>query len=191
VYIYAGRGIGSGIVINKKLHRGAASFAGELGFMAPLKGENPKQNYTLDGGYLEWELNPLIEKGGKYGGGHQSGHKDDYPPGHHAGHHTGNQFGHQAGHHSEDDKTVLINFFTAIAANYNAIINPDAIVFGGEAFDKLLVEEIKMQLPYYSPKRSIPQVLHDSNLTMGADGLVQACMGNINPMMQLVQNGGV
>lgn len=34
VLIYAGRGLGSGIIINKRLHKGSSCFAGEYGYMA-------------------------------------------------------------------------------------------------------------------------------------------------------------
>ena len=56
VYIYAGNGMGSGIIINGKLYRGSSNFSGELGFMAPLTGEPPQRDYTGVGGYLESKL---------------------------------------------------------------------------------------------------------------------------------------
>jgi predicted NBD/HSP70 family sugar kinase len=162
VYIYAGNGMGSGIIINKKLCRGSTSFSGELGFMAPLTGEPPQCDYTLEGGYLEKQFNPLI-----------------------------NSQKNSIKERRDVDKEVLINLFTAIAANYIVIINPAAIIFGGEAFDESLLAEIRLRLAYYSPKHSIPQILYDDSDKMGIDGLVLACMGSITPMVQLVQDGGV
>jgi len=156
VYIYAGNGMGSGIIINKKLYRGSTNFSGEFGFLAALEGERPACDYTLDGGYLEKRLNPFIKHSEKAG-----------------------------------DKDILINFFTAIAANYIAIINPAAIVFGGEAFSESLIDEIRVRVASYSPPRSIPRIIYDDNNSRGIAGLVFACIGEVKTEVQIVQNGGV
>ena len=160
-YIYAGNGMGSGIIINKKLYRGSTNFSGELGYMAPLDGLSPRYDYTIDGGYLERKLNPLTSRGGQ-------------EP--------------QPGASMEE---ALTNYFTAVAANYISIIDPDAIVFAGEAFTGALVGQIRQCLVRYSPNRSIPQIIHNANDEIGIDGLVLACMGNITPVVQLVENGGI
>ena len=160
-YIYAGDGMGSGIIINKKFYRGSMNFSGELGFMAPLNGENAQYDYTFEGGYLEKILRPFI-KGGK-------------------------DAEEQRG---KGDKDTLINYFTAVAANYIAIINPAAIVFGGELFDEAFVEEIRQRLKNYSPINSI-LVFDGENRQMGIEGLVLACMDTLISNIQLVQVGGV
>ncbi len=52
IYVYFGVGIGSGLILNGRLHKGANSFAGELGYLAlGAVGEN--DNYSYSGGYLE------------------------------------------------------------------------------------------------------------------------------------------
>ena len=162
VYIYAGNGTGSGIIINKKLYRGSTNFSGELGYMAPLNGAPPPRDYTLDGGYLERELNPLLDCHG-----------------------NNNDIG------DERKNDVLVNYFTAIAANYIAIIDPEAIVFSGESVNAHLVKKIRQSLEYYSPIRSIPRLEYDGSDKMGVEGLVLACMGNITTVVQLVQDGRV
>jgi len=161
-YIYAGNGMGSGIVINKKLYRGSTNFAGELGYMAPLDGKKPQQDYTLEGGYLERKLNPLI---------YSSRHGENV--------------------YKTETNEVLASYFSAIAANYISIIDPNAIVFGGEAFSEALVEDIRTCLIQYSPIRSMPQIIYNDNDSIGVDGLVLACMGNINTTVSLVQSGGI
>lgn len=153
VYIYAGNGMGSGIIINKKLFRGATSFSGELGFMAPLSGEEPQRDYTPGGGYLEQLLDSVLRGAG--------------------------------------NREALTNFFASIAANYTAIINPDAIVFGGEAFDASSIEGIRQRLLCYAPAGSIPQVIYDAEDRVGIHGLVLACIGDISTEVQFVQSVGV
>ncbi|MCL2165010.1 MAG: ROK family protein [Oscillospiraceae bacterium] len=162
VYIYAGKGMGSGIIMNKKLYRGSTNFSGELGYMAPLDGVLPTRDFTLEGGYLESKLNPQFCGAGNNGEICDKGMNE-----------------------------VLVSYFTAIAANYIAIIDPDAIIFGGEAFDAFLIEKIEQNIKYYSPKRSIPRLVYDTSDKMGVEGLVLACMGNITTVIQLVQDGWV
>ena len=157
VYIYAGNGMGSGVIINKKLYKGSTNFSGELGFMAPLSGVNPQRDFTREGGFLESELNSYLN-----------------------GKNVLNK-----------NEETFINFFAAIAANYTAIINPAAIVFGGEAFTEHFITGIRQRLNYYAPKIGIPRVIYDSHDKIGIHGLVLACIAEVNSGVQIVQNGGV
>ena len=158
VYIYAGDGINSGIIINKKLYRGSTNFSGELGYMASFNEGSPQYDFTHEGGYLEKKLNSLAGSG--------------------SGCFSGN-------------KEALINICTVIAANCIALINPAAIVFGGEAVDAPFIEDIKNSLLSYSPKRSMPQIIYDDSEKIGLDGLVYACLGEIITEVQIVQKSGV
>lgn len=60
VYLYIGRGIGSGVIINGNLHKGFNSFAGEFGYLAPFEEEN--KNYAQGGGWLEDRLQAFYEE---------------------------------------------------------------------------------------------------------------------------------
>ena len=158
VYIYAGNGINSGVIINKKLYRGSTNFSGELGFMASFNGENPRHDFTHEGGYLETRLNALTGAGSDG---------------------------------SSDNKEKVIDICTVIAANCIAIVDPAAIVFSGEAVDALFINEIKNNLGFYIPERSIPKIIYDDSEKIGLDGLVIACMGEVVTDVQIVQNSGV
>ncbi|MCL1796661.1 MAG: ROK family protein, partial [Clostridia bacterium] len=162
-YIYAGNGLGAGIIINKRLYRGSTNFSGELGFMAPLTDKQPKRDYTGVGGYLESQLSGYINTAqGEFWA------KDD--PKH---------------------RKVLTNILGAAAANHVALLNPNVIVFGGEAFDTALIRDIHAQLAFYVLRESMPRILHDSGDTTGIEGLILACLGFITPHVRLVQNAGV
>ena len=163
VYIYAGNGMGSGIIINRKLYRGSTNFSGELGYMAPLTGRPPEKDYTAKGGYLETQLRDFTAcaSHGEY--------KSATP----------------------EQREVLANILGAAAANHVAVLNPDAIVFGGEAFDAELIQKIYAQMAFYAPWEIIPRILHDSSETTGIEGLILTCRGYITTRMQLVQEGGV
>ena len=61
VYIYIGKGIGSGIIINGSLHKGFSSFAGEFGYLAPFE-EKEEKNYAQGGGWLEDKIQYFLSK---------------------------------------------------------------------------------------------------------------------------------
>lgn len=60
VYLYIGKGIGSGIIMNRILYQGYSSFAGEFGYLASLENEH-QNNYTEKGGWLESKINERPE----------------------------------------------------------------------------------------------------------------------------------
>ena len=163
VYIYAGNGMGSGIIINRKLYRGSTNFSGELGFMAPLTGKPPEHDYTGVGGYLETQLREIASCSADV----------EYQDG------------------TPKQREVLANILGAAAANHVAVLNPDAIVFGGEAFDAAMLRQIRGQMAYYAPQESMPHILQDTCETTGIEGLILTCRGRITTRMQLIEEGGV
>ncbi len=163
VYIYAGNGVGSGIIVGGKLYRGSNNFSGELGFMAPLTGNPPERDYTGVGGYLESTLIASTRCSSKEFWTH------DVPV----------------------ERETLANILGAAAANHVAVLNPDVIVFGGEAISPALLQQIQTQMAFYAPKESMPLILHDESGSTGLHGLVLTCRGYITTRLQLVQNGGV
>ncbi len=166
VYIYVGNGMGSGIIINRKLLRGANNFAGELGFMAPLDGKKADKPYTAHGGYLESQMRQFINY-------EREEFESSIPP---------------------EQRQRLVNFLASAAANYAAVLNPNAIVLGGEAFGGAsgeLIEEIKHRMTLYTAAGSMPEIVRDDSPDTGIDGLVSTCRIGLNPRTQLVQDGGV
>lgn len=61
VYIYIGKGIGSGIIINGSLHKGFSSFAGEFGYLAPFE-EAGGEKYAEGGGWLEDKIQNFLSE---------------------------------------------------------------------------------------------------------------------------------
>ncbi len=163
VYIYTGNGMGSGIILNKKLYRGSSCFSGEIGFMAPLTKTSTKRNYTANGGYLECMMKDYI-------GIDSTGLWKTVEP---------------------EQRSKVADIFSAASANYIAILNPDAIVFGGELFSPELVDLIKEKIPLYAPKSSMPEVIYDKSDDTGVNGLVLNCRSKIVTNIQLISNSGV
>lgn len=59
IYLYIGKGIGSGVIIDGGLHKGFSSFAGEFGYLAPFE-EPGNGDYARGGGWFEDELQGLL-----------------------------------------------------------------------------------------------------------------------------------
>lgn len=63
VYLYIGKGIGSGIILNKMLYRGFSSFAGEFGYLASCEYEKDQTvSYARQGGWLECRVKESSER---------------------------------------------------------------------------------------------------------------------------------
>ena len=60
VYLYVGNGIGSGIILEKQLYRGAENFSGEIGYMTEPKGMSSR-DYASGGGYMESLMGELVD----------------------------------------------------------------------------------------------------------------------------------
>jgi len=165
VYIYIGNGLGSGIIINGRLYRGAASFSGELGYMAPLQGKTPAEDFTKHGGYLETLL-------GRFSCGVPM--SDDVW---------------EITDSAERDSLVAL--LASIASNHAALLNPEAIIFGGEAMSEPLIPEIERLMAYYTMPESMPIILCDRSATSGIEGLILTCRGEVTQHMQLIQNQGI
>jgi len=163
VYLYAGNGMGAGIIIDRKLHRGFSNFSGELGFMAPLDGQVPNKDFTSQGGYLETQFRRFVNASQG-----ECWQKDD-----------------------PEQRRALTHLLGAAAVNHISVINPDAIVFGGEAFDETLTEAIREQIAFYIPQQSMPHILYDRKDSTGIDGLILTCRGYVTTRMQLIRSAGI
>ncbi len=163
VYIYAGNGMGSGIILNSRLYRGSSHFSGELGFMAPLSMTLTNDDYTSKGGYLEGLLREFVLDEPR-----DPAHKPDPL-------------------RSEQLSSILCGAI----ANYIAVLNPDAIILGGELFDDKLIELIVNKVSSYAPKSSMPEILYDQNPKTGITGLVLFCLSEATTRTQLIQDLGV
>jgi len=165
VYLYAGNGIGSGIILNGQLYRGSGNFSGEIGFMAETRGEKSatKRNYAARGGYLESYMSALIDLSvGKF--------KQQNIPAR---------------------RKELIAILSTIAVNHVAVLNPDVIVLAGKIFDKSMVEDIGRHMANYLHAGVMPRITRDSGSTSGLEGLIQSCRGCITTGTQLIQSTGM
>jgi predicted NBD/HSP70 family sugar kinase len=160
VYIYAGNGIGAGLIINRELYRGSANFSGEIGFM--VSGRIGHDDYIIHGGEMETHWRKFVN----YAGGDFQKEGD---PG---------------------QREAAIDSLSIIAANCVAILNPEVIVFGGPIFNQNLIDGIKRRVVCYIPKGIMPRFMYDHYDNTGLEGLILTCRNSITTGTQLVQNSG-
>jgi len=162
VYLYVGNGIGSGIIINNRLHLGSGNFSGEIGFMA-----NPEnvdgQNYVIAGGYMESLMGTLV----------------DYATG---------ELKYKS---SSSRRKELISILSTIVINHVAVLNPGLIVLAGKIFDKSLVADIKRHMGHYLHAGIMPRITRDLDSSTGLYGLIQGCRDYITTGVHLVQSPGL
>jgi len=162
VYLYVGNGIGSGIIINNQLYKGAGYFAGEIAFMADLGGKEG-QKYASGGGYMESIMNPLV----------------DFATG-------------EMRHKNNPAKLKeVISILSAICANYVTMVNPGVIVLSGKIFNKSLAEALSKRMTDYLPPEVLPLLTIDESSTTGLEGLIQSCRLYITTGIHLVESTGM
>jgi predicted NBD/HSP70 family sugar kinase len=162
VYLYIGNGIGSGIICNRQLYRGAGNFSGEIGFMAEATAKADK-DYSAGGGYMESMMESLVD----YSKGELK-QKDNLLC-----------------------RKELIDILSAIAVNHVVLLNPGVIVLAGKIFDKELIEAVKMRMANFLPAQALPRITFDSSGTTALEGLIQSCRGFITTGIHLVQSTGL
>jgi predicted NBD/HSP70 family sugar kinase len=162
VYLYIGNGIGSGIILNKQLHRGSGNFSGEICFMAESRGMTG-QNYAAAGGYMENLMGKLVDYStGEFKEKNNSVHRNE-----------------------------LAAILGTIIVNHVALINPGVIVLAGKIFDKSLIKAISRRMVYHLPEGIMPRLAYDSSTTTGLEGLILSCRGDITTGVHLVQSTGL
>ena len=162
VYLYVGNGIGSGIILNRQLYRGAGNFSGEIGFMAETGGL-ARRKYSAGEGYMESLVGVLVD----FSTGNLR-HKDN-----------------------QRSRKELAAIMGTIIVNHVAVINPGAIVLAGKIFDKKLMDAINRHLAVFLPAQVMPKITVDLSGTTALEGLIQSCRGYITTGMHLVQSTGL
>lgn len=163
VYIYLGKGIGSGIIINKKLHKGFKSFAGELGYMIVEKPSEGDMAY-IQRGLLEQKISTQI----------QILQDSNYPE-----------------ESKKDERERLIELLSFAITNLICALNPEVIVLSGDIVNKQLVSDLEQQVKFFVDDESIPMFMSNDSEASGIYGIVNMCISNISSKFQLVKGKGV
>lgn len=163
IYIYMGKGIGSGVIINKKLYKGYKSFAGELGYMIierPLKKDS---QYIKTRGLFEQKVSLLLQGLNRT----------------------------EASEDKRELKGKLSELLSFSISNIICILNPEVVVVSGEAVDEQFVSDLEFKVGALVDKESMPVFMNNECNTTGISGIVNMCISNISSRYQLVKEKGV
>ncbi|WP_027624326.1 ROK family protein [Clostridium lundense] len=149
VYVYIGKGIGSGIIINGKLHKGWSNFAGELSYI-----------YTED--YIKYNDSKMITMGNFESivcnaicAIKKKNNNEDFLK----------------------LKELLIKNMANAFINIICLINPQIIAINGDMIDELLIIEIKKEIGKYIYTCNIPKfiIIEDSD-EPSLMGVINMCL---------------
>lgn len=163
-YIFVGRGLGSGLILNGRLYTGRDGFAGEYAYMMAEAPTEKTPAYADNGGFLEKEFSSLL-------------HGQDT----------------QEAAALLNNTRLLCNKLTFIAVNFISMLNPQAIVFGGNYVCADMIETIKKDVARFIPSRYVPAFYHDNGTKSGTEGIFRLCFANTSAHthMRLVEDVGL
>lgn len=174
VYVYFGKGIGSGIIIDKKLYKGSTNFAGEISYMV-TQDLYPEQLYEARfKGLLEKEVSDIIK--------HifRAESITSY-----------NELKHKMADEEAAAETVgkLIRKVAFTLINITCVLNPEAIVVKGNFIYPEFIEKVKKIIDNYLPM-DIPKILILEDEDAGLIGTINLCISNISSNYLLLDNTG-
>ncbi|WP_422445455.1 ROK family transcriptional regulator [Thermoanaerobacterium sp. DL9XJH110] len=174
VYVYFGKGIGSGIIIDKKLYKGSTNFAGEISYMV-TQDLYPEQLYEARfKGLLEKEVSDIIK--------HicRAESINSY-----------NELKHKMADEEAAAETVgkLIRKVAFTLINITCVLNPEAIVVKGNFIYPEFIEKVKKIIDNYLPM-DIPKILILEDEDAGLIGTINLCISNISSNYLLLDNTG-
>lgn len=163
IYIFIGKGIGSGIIIDKKLYKGHKSFAGELGYMIVEKPSEEDAPFIKTRGLLEQKISTCIQRAKAAASGESR--------------------------RRELDK--LLEALSYGIANMICILNPEVIAVSGEIVDGDFISGLENRIGALVDDESRPVLMRNDCETSGTFGIVSMCVSNIFSKFKLVKGKGV
>lgn len=163
IYLYIGKGIGSGVVIDGGLHKGFSSFAGEFGYLAPFE-DGGGGDYAQGGGWFEDELQGLLYQK----------HQAD-----------------RAEAEAEEISSKYIRYIAAGMIGYIVTINPEVMVLQGKWFHAETMQRIRGELKRFIPEESLPQIFVNKDESCGVNGLINFCLSGLSTTKELVRKRSI
>ncbi|MEG1448070.1 MAG: ROK family transcriptional regulator [Oscillospiraceae bacterium] len=160
VYIYLGKGIGSGMILNKKIFKGNDGFSGEFGYMITDNNYNDCENSSQAVGYLEQQITSIINN-----------IKSDEI----------------SKERLVELKEKLSVYLAKVIANFVCIVNPEVIVLKGSVLSLEIINRINEIMKKYIPKENIPVIMEDRSDMSGVDGLLKLCVTSVSSNYNIVK----
>jgi len=161
-YIFIGKGIGSGIIIDKKLYKGFSSFAGELGYMIVEKPAEEDAAFIKTKGLLEKKVSAMIQDV------KSADSRED----------------------RQMNINKLLEVLAYGIANMICILNPEVIALSGEITDGSFIMDLEEKVGMLVDDESKPIFMSNDCETSGISGVVNMCVSNISSRFRLVKEKG-
>lgn len=175
IYIYFGKGVGSSLILNKKLYKGATNFAGEVSYMITRDISRETLNKTKQKGLFEKEITDIIEDICTKKGFKTPSELKNYL--------------------AREDKyfllaQILVKKIAFTLINMTCVINPEAIVVRGDFISPRFLSKVKeIVVDYLST--DTPNIIQLEDDEAGLVGTINLCLSGINSNYLLVNNNGV
>lgn len=164
VYIYIGKGVGSGIIIDGRLYRGATNFAGELSHLIIENCIKHEDAELISKGSFESIVTYIIELITK---------EEIYEE-------------------KLRLKSCLIQIIARSLINIICLINPEAIVIDSESVDEEFKDKIEKEINKYIYLWNIPKIMYLSNCEdLSINGVINRCLLGIMSNFTLLNIKGV
>lgn len=164
VYVYIGKGIGSGIIINGKLHKGWSNFAGELSYICTENYIKYNDHNVTSRGNFESIVSHIIYLIKKSDNNEEASKL----------------------------KELLVKIIADAFINVICLINPQIIAINGEMIDESLIMEIKKEIEKSIYTCNMPKfiIIEDSD-EPSLMGVVNMCLSCVISNFTLVNVKGV
>jgi predicted NBD/HSP70 family sugar kinase len=163
LYIFIGKGLGSGIIINQKLFKGFRCFSGELGYMVIEKPSEKEKQTIKAKGLLEQQVSRLL-KNIKLA---------------------------ESESVKKAETKALVELMSYSILNLICVLNPEVIVLSGDIINEQFVNDLKVEVASLIDEKNSPQFMKDQSEMSGVYGIVNLCMSSISYKYQLVRGNGV
>lgn len=175
VYIYFGKGIGSSLIINEKLYKGATNFAGEISYMITQDVSHDMLYKIKQKGLFEKEVSDILQDIC-----HEKGFKNFLEL---------NDYLSREKYYSLSAKALVKKIAFALI-NIICVINPEAIVVRGDFINPQFLSKVeKIVIDYLST--DAPSIIQLNDNEAGLIGIVNLCLAEIDSNYLLVKNNGV
>lgn len=187
IYLYIGKGIGSGVIIDGGLHKGFSSFAGEFGYLAPFEG-GESDEYAQGGGWFEDKLQGLLYKENR---GDRTEDRAENKTENRTEEKTEAVTEDMADAVSAGVSPKYIRYIAVGMIGYIVTINPEVMVLQGKWFHEETVQRIKEELKRFIPEESMPQILVNRDEFCGVNGLINFCLSGLSTTKELVRKRSI
>lgn len=160
-FVYVGNGLGSGIIINRKLYKGYSCFAGEFGYIPVSMGAGVRMdNHQYSP--LEAEFKWLVH-----------------------------QINENSGEAKAEFLRIYFELLTKVLASYIAVLNPEVILLRAPEIDENTVVRVRDGLLHYVPETTLPFLVPVEDDSCGIQGAINFCLSNITSQIRLIDQKGV